>query len=66
VRRPDARESLFKKHAAWHADTRAQVQELLKEFGFQVGRSDGEFDGNTFTALEALRASNPINAGRVE
>ncbi|MBR1212498.1 caspase family protein [Bradyrhizobium sp. JYMT SZCCT0180] len=63
---PDARESLFKKHASWQADTRAQVQELLREFGFQVGRTDGEFDGNTFTALEALRASNPINAGRVE
>ena len=42
------------------------MQELLKEFGFQVGRTDGEFDGDTFTALEALQASNPINAGRVE
>jgi hypothetical protein len=61
-----ARESLFKKHESWHADTKGQVQVLLGEFGFHVGRTDGEFDANTFTALDALQASNPIMAGREE
>lgn len=61
-----ARESLFKKHAAWHADTKAQVQELLKDFGFYNGRTDGEFDAATFVALDALQASNPITTGREE
>ena len=61
-----ARESLFNKHAAWHADTKAQVQELLKDFGFYNGRADGEFDATTFAALNALQSANPIATGHEE
>ena len=61
-----ARESLFKKHEVWHADTKARVQEQLKEFGFYNGPTDGEFDTATFAALNALQSSNPITAGREE
>ena len=61
-----ARESLFKKHESWHADTKARVQEQLKEFGFYDGRTDGEFDATTFAALNALQSANPITSGREE
>ena len=60
----DARESLFEKHEFWHADTKARVQEQLKEFGFYSGRIDGEFDTATFAALNALQSANPIATGR--
>lgn len=59
-----ARKSLFELNRAWHTDTRAQVQELLKNFGFYKGRTDGEFDAETYAALTALQSSNPIVAGR--
>ena len=61
-----ARKSLFELNGAWHTDTRAQVQELLKDFGFYKGRTDGEFDAETYAALTALQSSNPIIAGREE
>jgi len=61
---PDARESLFRKHEFWRADTKGEVQRLLKEFGFYTGRIDGEFDAATFAALDALQSSNPITTGR--
>ena len=42
------------------------MQELLKDFGFYKGRTDGEFDAETYAALTALQSSNPIIAGREE
>ena len=62
----DARRSLFELHSSWQADTKGQVQELLKDFGFYRGRTDGVFDANTFAALRALKSSNPVNPGRVQ
>ena len=60
----DARKSLFELHTSWHTDTKGQVQQLLGDFGFYRGRTDGEFDADTFAALTALRSSNPINPAR--
>ena len=60
----DARKSLFELHASWHADTKGQVQQLLRDFGFYRGRTDGEFDADTFASLKALQSSNPVNPAR--
>jgi TPR repeat protein len=60
----DARKSLFELHSSWHADTKGKVQELLRDFGFYRGRTDGEFDADTFAALRALQSSNPIGPDR--
>jgi hypothetical protein len=60
----DARKSLFELYGSWHADTKGQVQQLLKDFGFYSGRTDGEFDADTFAALKALQSSNPIATNR--
>lgn len=62
----DARKSLFELHGSWHADTKAQVQMLLRDFGFYAGRTDGEFDADTFAALRALQASNPVAGNRAQ
>ncbi|MGQ0682903.1 MAG: caspase family protein [Bradyrhizobium sp.] len=62
----DARKSLFELHGSWHADTKGKVQELLRDFGFYRGRTDGEFDADTFAALRALQSSNPIAANRAQ
>jgi hypothetical protein len=61
-----ARKSLFELNGAWHADTRAHVQEQLKDFGFYNRRTDGQFDAETYAALSTLQSSNPIIAGREE
>ena len=60
----DARKSLFELHGSWHADTKGQIQEQLRDFGFYRGRTDGEFDADTFAALRALQASNPVVPNR--
>mgnify|MGYP001336673939 FL=1 len=62
----DARKSLFELHSSWHADTKGKVQELLRDFGFYRGRTDGQFDADTFAALKALQASNPVGASRAQ
>jgi len=62
----DARRSLFELHGSWQADTKGQVQTLLKDFGFYRGRTDGVFDADTFAALRALQSSNPINPSRMQ
>ncbi|MCC8964614.1 caspase family protein [Bradyrhizobium sp. Pear76] len=61
-----ARKSLFDLNATWHADTKSEVQKLLGDFGLYRGRTDGEFDTETFTALNALQSSNPVFNGRNE
>lgn len=60
----DARKSLFDLSDSWQADTRAQVQVQLTDFGFYRGRTDGQFDAATFAALNALQGSNPVGSGR--
>jgi hypothetical protein len=62
----DARRSLFELHGSWNADTKGHVQEQLKDFGFYRGRTDGVFDADTFAALKALQASNPMRPGRAQ
>lgn len=62
----DARKSLFELSSSWHADTKGQVQVLLREFGFYRGRTDGEFDADTFAALKALQSANPVASGRTQ
>ena len=47
----DAHKSLFELSDTWRADTRAQVQAQFGDFGFYRGRSDGQFDAETFAAL---------------
>ena len=61
-----ARQSLFELHSSWHADTKGQVQEQLRDFGFYSGRTDGEFDADTFAALRALQSSNPVTPNRAQ
>jgi hypothetical protein len=58
-----AQKSLFELSDSWHADTKGEVQKLLRDFGFYKGRTDGEFDAETFAALRALQSSNAVVTG---
>lgn len=55
-----AARSLFDLHESWTPETRKQVQHLLREFGFYDGPISGRFDRDTFAALRALAATNPV------
>lgn len=61
-----ARKSLFELNDSWHADTKAELQELLAGLGFYTGRTDGVFNETTLAALNALQLSNPISNDRAE
>jgi hypothetical protein len=55
-----AKESLFNLHDSWRAETKKEVQRLLRGYGFYNGPTQGVFDENTFAALRALAAANPV------
>jgi hypothetical protein len=59
-----AEASLFTKHDSWRAETKSEVQRLLRDYGFYDGPIHGVFDENTFAALRALAAANPIQPKR--
>lgn len=55
-----AYQSLFKLHDSWRAETKKEVQKLLRDYGFYNGPTQGVFDENTFAALRAIAAESAV------